>query len=280
MLKLLKHDLLQTYKKYLLMFGVSLVFFVLTPLLTWFEVLIASNENANVVGSILGTLLIIILIFAAFALFMIVSVLVVIYGYSYVHNTLFKKQGYLSFTLPYKTWQLVMSKILIIVFWTVCYSIVVSIGAAIMYGEYLLVFSRYINIEELKTIFQALVELFDIMIDAMNASGSTATVVTSGILIGLNSIVSLPVGIIIFLLSEAIVNSSILKSKRKVTPILPFILITYGISFISQILLSVCMATSNSIIVPLVIELIINLAVVIGGYELTIYLLEYNLELV
>ena len=272
--KLLKHDLLQTKKQYIIMFITAFAFFLLAPILTWLQIL--SSNGDSIFSNILLTLLLVTSIFLFFG----ISIGVIITGYRHLHDSLFTKQGYLAFTLPFKTWQIVLSKILTILVWGACYSIVITAGTAIMYGESLLILSKYIPIEEIHGFLSMFQELGHSIIEAMTHYDSSTAFWSSFVSI-LNTIIALPLSIILFLLGESLAHTNIFKSNKKGLGVLIFIALSFVVNYIIQFIVSILAANEGvSILVPLVIQFIIELGVVIGGYELIIYLLEYRLELV
>lgn len=274
---LLKHDFLQTKKKFFTLFIVTLAISILAPLLIWLEILSVNNNNfaASAILSFLSTIV--------FGGFIAISVLVLTTAYKYIKDSLFTKQGYLTFTLPYKTSQIVLSKIITIVAWSVCYILVVILGLSIILGEGFLIITHYVPLEEIKAEFQSINfseirEVFDTLYLAMN-NNNPSLVVWSRILIVLNIIAALPTYLILFFIAGSLVNTNIIKSIKKNPVVLIFFLLIFGVHFITQII-QVSVRGTTLFIIPLIVQLIIDLAIDIGGYQLTVYLLEHRLELV
>ncbi len=270
MLTLLKHDLLTNKKQYITLFILSLCFFIVSPFLTWIQINLTENNNA--IGSVLTTLLIV----GTVIVFAIISVLTVIVGYQFLHNSLFSKQGYLTLTLPYKSWKIVLSKILSIIIYLAGYSIVIAVGSLIMYGEYKLLLGSY---SDLSVIFSGIYDIWELII---SSSDSETNMIAVNLLASLNALLSLPTSLILFLLADCLVNSNKTKSTAKKGMIIfLFLLMTFGFNYICRFLETIIMGfASINVIVPLIINSLLSLMVIFGGFKLIIYLLDYHLELV
>lgn len=269
MLTLLKNDFLQTKKHYISLYIAALIFFVITPLLIRLQ--LTTSTSDNFVGGIFVTLL----ITFSTIIFVGISFATLSVGFKFIHDSLFTKQGYLTFTLPFKTWQIVLSKILSFLIWLIGYSIVVIIGSLISYLEFKLLLRDYLSGENMSSLF----DLIRIIWESSSEPGSAIT--WEGVLSTINSILFFPAIIMIYFVSESLAHTNVIKTNKKGVVIGIFILLLIVIDTILSFTISaVANNPENGFIIKSVIQLIANLVCVIGGFELTIYLLDYRLELI
>lgn len=134
MLKLLKYEMIQSYRQYLLTLSIFLILCVFAPFLPSF------------ISDILSALI----VFAFFG----ISIAILVNIITNFNRSMYKRPGYLTLTLPVSTEKLVGAKFLGSLIWVFVSSIVLSIGIVI------LVFIVG-NIS-----FSEIFEIFNIMIDA------------------------------------------------------------------------------------------------------------------
>lgn len=134
MLKLLKYEMIQSYRQYLLTLSIFLILCVFAPFLPSF---ISDILSALIVFAFLG-----------------ISIAILVNIITNFNRSMYKRPGYLTLTLPVSTEKLVGAKFLGSLIWVFVSSIVLSIGIVI------LVFIVG-NIS-----FSEIFEIFNIMIDA------------------------------------------------------------------------------------------------------------------
>ena len=115
--KLLKHELKQTVR------SVSTIYIVLAVIAAF--LLLSSLVGANAFKAISNAAL-----FVATIVMIVMTVVAVIKNF---HDSLYGRQGYLSFTLPVKCSSLLLSKIIVSAFWLLCAVILMGIVYFIMY---------------------------------------------------------------------------------------------------------------------------------------------------
>lgn len=142
--KLLKYEIKATARFFLPLYAALLVFSLINRLLNPFGLIASSNNfNLQVIISILS-------ITAYFALMIGTLAMTVIIMIQRFYKNLLGDEGYLMFTLPIKTWQHVISKLLVAMMWTVL-SFLVTIGSIVIIA----------NIESLKDKLIELVNAFE-----------------------------------------------------------------------------------------------------------------------
>lgn len=269
MLKLLKYDLISAKKRMLVLYLITFVTMLLVPfLLKWNN---TDFEESNVLSTVIGVLLLL----GSFMIFSAASMLLTVFCYKHVHDTLFTKQGYLTFTLPYKTWEIVMSKILFVVVYTLGYLVVISIGVTLMFVEVSWLFNGENSIKDM---FLIIPDLLTMLIHGFSSVDVTDNVFSQLISI-LDSIVCIPLYIILFILGETLVITKKAKKIHKGEGIIRFIALVIGLSIIKGLLQRIGALMIDSAIIISLIGLIVDLFVVVCGYQYSIYLLEYKLEL-
>lgn len=112
MLKLLKYEIVQSYRQYILTFAIFLIFCIMTP---WLP---------DYISGILAPLL----IFAFLGISIAINVNVILN----FNRSMYKKPGYLTLTLPVSTNKLVMAKYLGSLIWVFIGYLVLAIGIIIL----------------------------------------------------------------------------------------------------------------------------------------------------
>lgn len=146
LIKLLKNELKATKRVFLPLYGALLILTIVTKLVLsfgtpdFFTDNVTSNPVAEVILGICFTL------YFIFIIALSVMTLVIIIQRFY--KNLFTDEGYLMFSLPVKTWELVLSKLLIGLMWTIiCTLIFVVTFFILSLGTFtMLDFSQNINI--------------------------------------------------------------------------------------------------------------------------------------
>ncbi len=267
MWKLLKHDLNNTKKKFLILFAIFFGICLISPLSNFLTVN-SSSQDYGFSGVFAG-----LIISLSVTGFMVLAILVAVYSFKYLVNSLFSKQGYLTFTLPYKVSQIVLSKILTVIIWQVCFSLVAIVGGTIMHLLNSVILAPVLGESYLELPITIIKEIINAL-----TSISTAYTPWQIVIAVLSSIISFPLTIILILLSFTLINSSSIGSNSKWIAILLFFGFSYGLSTVSQILMRIFALVEPNIL-PLAIDFILSLGALIGGYKWATYLLEYRLEL-
>lgn len=112
MLKLLKYEIIQSYRQYLLTFAIFLILCALTPLLPEF------------IGGVLMTLLMI----AFIGISIVINVNVILN----FNRSMYKRPGYLTLTLPVSTNKLLMAKYLGSLIWVLIGYLVLLLGMMLL----------------------------------------------------------------------------------------------------------------------------------------------------
>ena len=112
MLKLLKYEMIQSYRQYFLTLGIFLILCVLAPLLPDF------------ISQVLSSLM----IFAMLG----ISIAVLVNVITNFNRSMYKRPGYLTLTLPVSTEKLVGAKFIGSLIWVFVSSIVLSLGILII----------------------------------------------------------------------------------------------------------------------------------------------------
>ncbi|CAM3619427.1 hypothetical protein ERUR111494_03410 [Erysipelothrix urinaevulpis] len=120
--KLIKHDLIDSSRAYLPVFGL-----ILLGTLISISLMIIS-QDPNSVLSLITSLLSIVL----FGLMVAVTVMSIKASIYVLYTSLYKEKAYRLFTLPVKTWQILVSKIITSIIWNVLVSIGVLISMLII----------------------------------------------------------------------------------------------------------------------------------------------------
>jgi hypothetical protein len=113
MLKLIKNELLHSYRSFAMVFGVFLIACVIFPLLPL---------EVTLIGTIFTTLAMVG-----------ISVAVTVTILRNYHSSMFKKPGYLTLTLPVSTHEIVLSKIIAAIIWIIVSSIILFLGIFILF---------------------------------------------------------------------------------------------------------------------------------------------------
>lgn len=243
--KLMKHEILSSYRKFLPIYaGV-----IILTLLTSFSY---SLENVSAAATFVGLLFTLVGITMLFTLYTIIINL---------GQRVFGKPGYLLFTTPATTLEIMVSKVLINLLWFIV-SIVVSLFAT----------SLFILSAFRQNIFEILKQLIEILI---NSPYETFTVVTAGLVYALYI-----VGMLFFLF--ALLNMIYKGEKKILIGILLYFAINQVAGLISSIFIGTYMSFSatfmtdfNSVWVFVAIYGVISIAF----YVLTYLIIDKKLEL-
>ncbi|SJZ45169.1 hypothetical protein [Anaerorhabdus furcosa] len=129
MLKLIKYEMIHSYRSFAIIFGVFLLACVLVPFLPY---------DISIIGATL-------IMFAFFGISIAVFV-TIIRNYN---TSMFKKPGYLTLTLPVSTHELVISKVLSALIWLFITSVILFLGLIILVMAVMVVEGYQVNLFEI-----------------------------------------------------------------------------------------------------------------------------------
>lgn len=261
--KLLKHDFLRTYRFYCLIYCIILGSMIIYPL-TLLPSVTGSGEN--ILLTVFGFLTI-------FSVIITIAALIFVNVARFFYTSFYKKEGYLTFTLPASAKKIVISKIITISVWFIGLVIVTTLGGVIMIAELKAVFKQSADFAMIIDSFNLFLSLIG---DAVIEAGFSALYITYPIVL----ILQLFWFIILVLLSGAIVNSKIIKKSGTGYVILVYLLLSFSISMIYRIFSSSISGLVNDNPVTLsIFDIIFYGGLSVGGFFLSTYLMEYKLEL-
>ncbi len=248
MLKLLKFELIHSYRSFALVFAIFLMGCAALPLLPVDIFAIAS----------------VLLVFATLGISIAVFVTIV----RNYNSSMFKKPGYLTLTLPVSSHQIVISKIISALIWFTITGIVLTIGLFIM----LIVLGLKSGVDfDLPLIFNAIMKEFKYL--NLNDYLELLKLVIRGMIVSITSVAGV----------YALVTIVQTKYTRKHKVAIAFV-IYFIYSFIVSLLLQNVLGINTDIIaynedILFNITTLINLIQFALYYFVTIYVLDYKLEL-
>ena len=280
MLNLIKNDLINTKKKYIVAFIVLLALSILTPLMLFG---IDYNNEATQEFSVILT----ILMSLGTSAFFIVGIVLLSIATKQFNKSMFSSQGYLTFTLPYKTWQVILSKVITFIIWTlsfiliyfICLNIVmlevngiltIRAGTAIKFSQFYRLIWEFIKSLAVRKYYSL---VFGIISD--NIQINTLAIVFSVIKL----VLYIPLYICLILLTSSILGSSISKNTKSWVYSLIFIAIAYSLYFFNNVITILIARYIDSQILPYLYDLLSVIAIIVGSFSISLNLLENKLEL-
>ncbi len=280
MLTLIKNDLINTKKKYIVAFIVLLALSILTPLMLFG---IDYNNEATQEFSVILT----ILMSLGTSAFFIVGIVLLSIATKQFNKSMFSSQGYLTFTLPYKTWQVILSKVITFIIWTlsfiliyfICLNIVmlevngiltIRAGTAIKFSQFYRLIWEFIKSLAVRKYYSL---IFGIISD--NTQINTLAIVFSVIKL----VLYIPLYICLILLTSSILGSSISKNTKSWVYSLIFIAIAYSLYFFNNVITILIARYIDSQILPYLYDLLSVIAIIVGSFSISLNLLENKLEL-
>lgn len=266
MLTLLKQNLISTKKKFLIMYIIIFAFFILFPITLKINdwIMGTSSVLATIITNLFAGLIPILLI--------ILAILILRDSLSYIKDSLFSKQGYLNFTLPFKTSSIVLSKLLTALIWMFGFVVCAFVGSLIMEVEMQIFFPM--NDTDMSYTFIVFRFIIQIL-DSLNLLGGTTTLQVIILTF------SVPYLIVLYLFSNIVVNITKMKKHKKNVSSLVFVLLLIALGQFTQLIIAILTSITNgSLLLPLLVNLIIEVAVIIIGYQLSMFWINYKLELV
>ena len=280
MLTLIKNDLINTKKKYIVAFIVLLSLSVLTPL-TLFG--IDYNNEATQELSVVLT----ILMSLGTSAFFIIGVFLLSIATKQFNKSMFSSQGYLTFTLPYKTWQVVLSKVITFIIWAtsfiliyfICLNIVmleingiltIRAGTAFKFSDFYRLLWEFIKGLAIGKYYSFLFGIID-----GNIEVNTVAMIFSIIKL----VLYIPLYICLILLTSSIFGSSVSKNIKSWVYTLILIAIAYALYFFNNMVTILIARYIDSQTLPYLYDLLSVIAIIVGSFSISINLLENKLEL-
>lgn len=280
MLTLIKNDLINTKKKYIVAFIVLLSLSVLTPLMIFG--IDYNNETTQELSVILT-----ILMSLGTSAFFIIGVFLLSIATKQFNKSMFSSQGYLTFTLPYKTWQVVLSKVITFIIWAtsfiliyfICLNIVmleingiltIRAGTAFKFSDFYRLLWEFIKGLAVRKYYSL---IFGIISD--NTQINTLAIVFSVIKL----VLYIPLYICLILLTSSIFGSSISKNTKSWVYSLIFIAIAYSLYFFNNVITILIARYIDSQTLPYLYDLLSVIAIIFGSFSISLNLLENKLEL-
>ncbi len=280
MLTLIKNDLINTKKKYIVAFIVLLSLSVLTPLMLFG--IDYNNETSQELSAILT-----ILMSLGTSAFFIIGVFLLSIATKQFNKSMFSSQGYLTFTLPYKTWQVVLSKVITFIIWTtsfiliyfICLNIVmleingiltIRAGTAFKFSDFYRLLWEFIKGLAIGKYYSFLFGIID-----GNIEVNTIAMIFSIIKL----VLYIPLYICLILLTSSIFGSSVSKNIKSWVYTLILIAIAYALYFFNNMVTILIARYIDSQTLPYLYDLLSVIAIIVGSFSISINLLENKLEL-
>lgn len=280
MLTLIKNDLINTKKKYIVAFIVLLSLSVLTPLMLFG--IDYNNETSQELSVILT-----ILMSLGTSAFFIIGVFLLSIATKQFNKSMFSSQGYLTFTLPYKTWQVVLSKVITFIIWTtsfiliyfICLNIVmleingiltIRAGTAFKFSDFYRLLWEFIKGLAIGKYYSFLFGIID-----GNIEVNTIAMIFSIIKL----VLYIPLYICLILLTSSIFGSSVSKNIKSWVYTLILIAIAYALYFFNNMVTILIARYIDSQTLPYLYDLLSVIAIIVGSFSISINLLENKLEL-
>lgn len=280
MLTLIKNDLINTKKKYIVAFIVLLSLSILTPLMLFG---IDYNNEATQELSVILT----ILISLGTSAFFVIGVFLLSVATKQFNKSMFSSQGYLTFTLPYKTWQVVLSKVITFIIWItsfiliyfICLNIVmleingiltIRAGTAFKFSEFYRLLWEFIKGLAIGKYYSLLFGIID-----GNIEVNTIAMIFSIIKL----VLYIPLYICLILLTSSIFGSSASKNIKSWVYTLILIAIAYALYFFNNMVTILIARYIDSQTLPYLYDLLSVIAIIVGSFSISLNLLENKLEL-
>lgn len=212
--KLLKHDLKNSYRDYVYLYIAMMAYALLMPLILRF-----GDSQSLFIGFIIVLPTMILVIGGVIIMFRNV--------FSFIHRRLYSEAGYLTFSLPVPTWQILLSKVLTLMIWSMVTGLLTFVSMAIFFVSFRLEIAQILNIREVQMVI-------DVMVQALkNLNWGWVALSFVEYLFGLAALFTLIIG------AMSLARSSLIKSRRYLVPALVF----FGIILVWGMLSNVLMVT-------------------------------------
>ena len=281
MLTLIKHDLINTRKKFVIAFIVLLALSILFPLTGLGYGNYDASDSAEVGMLVLGLITTL-----SITTFFIIGISLLSIAIKQFQKSLFSNQGYLTFTLPFKMWQIVLSKIITFIIWSFSFILIYFISLNILVLEFngILLAKGYETVsiasfyEGLWKIIEsvAISRYFSIFLAwAPSNYEPNAFVITISVI---RLILYIPLFICIILLCYSLSHSSLIKNSKSWVSAILFVIIAYLLIFCTNIILWLIARYIEATILPFVYDLLAVIAIIIGSFVISVNILENKLE--
>lgn len=183
--KLFKNDLVDSYKAYAPVVGMMVAGCVVTILM----IQLAINDRFGIFGTFLTL--------ALFALIVIVTVMSVRANIYVLYTSIYHKNGYRLFTLPVKTWQILVSKLLVAFFWSII------MGLLLLLSLFIITFTTTGDLAMYGEVFQEISQFFAEYFDSSVAFFAV-----------LDNILGFALSSLVILFAGAVAHSSYFQNNR------------------------------------------------------------------
>ena len=250
MLKLLKHDLKRNWEFFI---ALGVIIFVSIILIPFF--LGVSDNGVNIDAfNLLFLIFAIVILSVAACMFLNRS-------FGIIHKTLFQREAYLTFTLPYSVHKIILSKCLSIIIWSSFIFTCFYLGVILALWESSV--------------------LLDTELSFSLTFGLEFDVIT--ILSSIHSFFSFFLFIVIYLFSCSFVNTKFVKSRKRTWAtsiiVLCFFVISLFYTIINQLFGIEQYSSYYPSVLSVVISLIFTIGCTVGLYFLSYYILTKKYEL-
>lgn len=201
-LKLIKNEFIDSQRKFLPLLATILGMGVLFTLMT------ISGEYINQFFVLTG--LVVLLIVALSIATIVLSAI----GYiDLLYVSLYKTRGYKLFTMPVKTWEILIAKVAVALIWTVIIFITATLSASLFF---------FISTNQVREIYDVVYRFLIYLFGSFDLGFYVIT--------GLSILSDYILEIIVFLFAGSIVNSHFIQNKRPLFMVVAYLLLTYLIS--------------------------------------------------
>lgn len=280
MLTLIKNELINTNKKYIVAFIVLLALSLLTPLMLFG--IDYNNDAPEEISTILSFLM-----FLCITAFFMIGIALLSVATRQFNKSMFSSQGYLTFTLPYKTWQIILSKIITFIIWSlsfiliyfICLNVIVleingilkiRAGVVIKFSEFYRLLWELIKGLAVRKYYSLIFGIID-----GNVELNTVAIVLSVIKL----VLYIPLYICVILLTSSIFGTSVSKNTKSWIYILVFLAIAYSLYFFNNVIIILIVRFIDSQTLPYLYDLLSVIAIIVGSFSISLNLLENKLEL-
>lgn len=280
MLTLIKNELINTNKKYIVAFIVLLALSLLTPLMLFG--IDYNNDASEEISTILSFLMLL-----CITAFFMIGIALLSVATRQFNKSMFSSQGYLTFTLPYKTWQIILSKIITFIIWSlsfiliyfICLNVIVleingilkiRAGVVIKFSEFYGLLWELIKGLAVRKYYSLIFGIID-----GNVELNTVAIVLSVIKL----VLYIPLYICVILLTSSIFGTSVSKNTKSWIYILVFLAIAYSLYFFNNVIIILIVRFIDSQTLPYLYDLLSVIAIIVGSFSISLNLLENKLEL-
>ncbi len=244
LIKTIKHEFLATFRR----FGILYIGVILLAILST----IVLRSRSDFAGGIVALLAVGIIVCVVFLYYNIVAT---------YEKMLFSTQGYLEFTLPVSTTDLLLSKIIVNVFWAICsFAIFFACGYLFLY--------TILSTEIFTQVYTEIGSAFNI---------AMANIGFSTFRLAIEFLVSIILFNVSIAFCCAIVHTKYIKSAKKVVAVVVYLVLTFFIDLLRTGIPTVFKI--SDIATTQYFQLPFNLLIIVALFGITYYFLRYELEI-